>query len=221
VYADVPEGGSLAVFGLGPIGQMCVRVARQRGAGLVLGVDLVPERLELARRHGAEVVDARADDPVGAILERTDGRGADGVVDAVGMEAHGAPFATLAQRAAGLLPDAAARVLIEKAAIDPLAALTRAIHSVRRGGTLSIAGVYGGAVDPLPMMELFDKGVQIRMGQTHVRRWVDEILPLLEDGDALGTEAFATHHLPLEDAPHGYRMFQQKDDGAIKVVLRP
>src|SRR5919109_3702992 len=106
-YADVPEGGSVAVFGLGPIGQMCVRVARQLGAGLVLGVDLVPERLELARRYGAEVVDACATDPVQEILERTEGRGADAVIDAVGMEAHGAALAKLAQKAAGLLPDAA------------------------------------------------------------------------------------------------------------------
>ena len=220
-YADVPEGGSLAVYGLGPIGQMCVRVARQLGAGRVVGVDLVPERLELARRYGAEVVDACATDPVQEILERTEGRGADAVIDAVGMEAHGAALAKLAQKAAGLLPDAAARVVIEKAAVDPLAALTNAIHSVRRGGTLSISGVYGGAIDPLPMMELFDKGVQIRMGQTHVKRWVDEIMPLLLDGDPLGTEDLATHRLPLDDAPRGYDIFQRKDEGAIKVVLKP
>ena len=220
-YADVPEGGSLAVYGLGPIGQMCVRVARQQGAGLVVGVDLVPERLELARRYGAEVVDSSATDPVEEIRERTDGRGADAVVDAVGMEAHGAPLAKAAQKAAGLLPDAAARVVIEKAAVDPLAALTNAIHSVRRGGTLSISGVYGGAVDPLPMMELFDKGIQIRMGQTHVKRWVDEIMPLLLDGDPLGTEDLATHRLPLDEAPRGYKLFQRKEDGAVKVVLRP
>ena len=220
-YADVPEGGSLAVYGLGPIGQMCVRVARQRGVGLIVGVDLVPERLDLARRYGAEVVEATATNPVGEILESTDGRGADAVIDAVRMEAHGAALAKLAQKAAGLLPDAAARMLIEKAAVDPLAALTNAIRSVRRGGTLSISGVYGGAIDPLPMMELFDKGVQIRMGQTHVKRWVEEIMPLLLDGDPLGTEELATHRLPLEDAPRGYELFQRKEDGAIKVVLQP
>ena len=221
VYADTPPGGTLAVYGLGPIGQMCIRVARQLGAGLVVGVDRVPERLELARRYGADVVDAGATDPVEEIRERTDGRGADAVIDAVGMEAHGAPLAKVAQKAAGLLPDAAARVVIQKAAVDPLAALTNAIHSVRRGGTLSISGVYGGAVDPLPMMELFDKGVQIRMGQTHVKRWVDEIMPLLLDGDPLGTEDLATHRLPLDEAPRGYALFQRKKDGAVKVVLRP
>src|SRR6059058_3873970 len=183
-YADVPEGGSVAVYGLGPIGQMCARVARHRGAGSVVGVDLVPERLELARRYGADVIDASAADPVEEILQRTDGRGADSVIDAVGMEAHGAPIVALTQRAAGLLPDAVGRVVIEKASMDRLSALTNAIHSVRRGGTLSISGVYGGALDPLPMMELFDKGIQIRMGQAHVKRWIDDIMPLLTgDGD--------------------------------------
>jgi threonine dehydrogenase-like Zn-dependent dehydrogenase len=137
------------------------------------------------------------------------------------MEAHGAPFATTAQRAAVLLPDAAARAVIEKAGVDRLSALTDAIASVRRGGTLSITGVYGGALDPLPMMDLFDKGVQIRMGQTHVRRWVDDIMPLLLDSDPLGTEDFATHKLPLDEGPRAYEMFQRKEDGAVKVLLHP
>ena len=220
-YADVPEGGSVAVYGLGPIGQMCARVARHRGAGAVVGVDLVPERLELARRYGADVIDASAADPVEEILQRTDGRGADSVIDAVGMEAHGAPIVALTQRAAGLLPDAVGRVVIEKASMDRLSALTNAIHSVRRGGTLSISGVYGGALDPLPMMELFDKGIHIRMGQAHVKRWVDEIMPLLLDGDPLGAEDLATHRLPLDEAPHAYQLFQRKDEGAVKVVLEP
>ncbi len=220
-YADVPDGGSLAVFGLGPIGQMCVRVARHQGVETIFGVDLVPERLETAAKHGAEAIALRDGDPVEAILERTAGRGADSVVDAVGMEAHGAPLAALAQRAAGLLPDAAARPLVEKAGIDRLSALNAAIAAVRRGGTLSISGVYGGAVDPMPMMELFDKGVQVRMGQAHVRRWTDEILPLLSDGDPFGTEGFATHHLPLDDAPRAYELFQKKEEGVVKVVLRP
>ena len=220
-YADVPEGGSVAVYGLGPIGQMCVRIARHRGAGLVIGVDLVRERLDLARKHGAEVVDWEAGNAVDAVLELTDGRGADSVIDAVGMEAHGAPVTSLFQKAAGLLPDAAAAAMIEKAGVDRLSALNAAIKSVRRGGTLSISGVYGGAIDPLPMMELFDKQIQIRMGQANVRRWVEEIMPLLMDGDPLGTEDFATHRLPLDDAPRAYEMFQKKEDGAVKVVLQP
>jgi threonine dehydrogenase-like Zn-dependent dehydrogenase len=106
--------------------------------------------------------------------------------------------------------------------VDRLAALRTAIDAVRRGGTVSISGVYGGAADPIPMLDLFDKGVQIRMGQAHVRRWVPEILPLLEqDDDVFGLSDFATHRLPLEEAPKAYAMFQAKQDGAIKVVLAP
>jgi threonine dehydrogenase-like Zn-dependent dehydrogenase len=222
-YAAVPEGGSVAVFGLGPIGQMCCRVARHRGARLVIGVDLVPERLELARRHGAETIDREEVDGVAeAIREKTDGRGADSVIDAVGMEAHGAPLAKLAQEAAGLLPDPAARVMIEKAGVDRLSALYDCIHSVRRGGTISLSGVYGGAQDPLPMMQLFDKQVQLRMGQANVRAWIDDLMPLVsDDADPLGTEDLATHRLPLDEAPHGYEIFQKKQDRAIKVVLQP
>jgi threonine dehydrogenase-like Zn-dependent dehydrogenase len=220
-YADVPVAGSLAVYGLGPIGQMCVRIARRQGVDPILAVDLVSERLQAAARYGAETIDASSADPVEGILERTAGRGADAVIDAVGMEAHGSRLAELAHKSAGLLPDAAARVIIEKAGVDRLEVLTNAIRSVRRGGTLSISGVYGGALDPLPMMDLFDKQIQIRMGQANVKRWVDDIMPLLLDGDTLGTEDFATHRLPLDEGPHAYEMFQKKEDGAIKVVLEP
>jgi threonine dehydrogenase-like Zn-dependent dehydrogenase len=222
-YANVPKGGSIAVFGLGPVGQFCTRIARHHGAETVIGIDLVPERMEMARRHGIEVLDAREhDDIASSIRDLTDGRGPDGVIDAVGMEAHGSPFATVAQQATGALPDAAAEKAMETAGVDRLDSLLNAIHTVRRGGTLSIIGVYGGAADPLPMMELFDKGVQLRMGQAHVKRWTPEILPLLDqDDDVLGTEDLATHHLPLEDAPRAYEIFQKKEEGAIKVVLNP
>jgi threonine dehydrogenase-like Zn-dependent dehydrogenase len=222
-YADVPEGGTVAVFGLGPIGQMSCRVARHRGAGTVIGVDLVPERLEMARRHGVETIDvSRKDGVVDTIRERTDGRGADSVIDAVGMEAHGAPVGKLAQQMAGLLPDRAAAALIEKAGVDRLAVLHTAIDAVRRGGTISLSGVYGGMADPMPMMELFDKQIQLRMGQANVRRWTPEILPLLEgEDDPLGVDDFTTHHMPLEDAPRAYDMFQKKQDGAVKILLHP
>ena len=222
-YAAVPEGGTIAVFGLGPIGQMCTRIARQRGAGRVIGVDLVSERLEMARRHDVETIDASEHDDVAALIrEMTDGRGADSVIDAVGMEAHGAPLGKLAHDAAGLLPDAVAKRLIEKAGVDRLSALYACIDSVRRGGTISISGVYGGAVDPVPMMELFDKQLQLRMGQANVRRWTDEILPLVgSDDDPLGTEDLATHKVPLEEAPHAYEIFQKKEDRAIKILLQP
>ncbi len=222
-YADVQGDGSLAVIGLGPIGQMAARIARHQGIEHVYGVDLVPERLAMAERHGIETVDLRSSDDVADSLRAlTGGRGPDGVIDAVGLEAHGAPVASAMQRAAGLLPKAVSEPLAKKAGIDRLTALRTAIAAVRRGGTLSVVGVYGGAFDPLPMFELFDKGVQIRMGQAHVKRWVPEILPLLEkDEDVLGLDDFATHRLPLEDAPRAYAMFQAKQDGAIKVVLQP
>ncbi len=222
-YADAPEGGSLAVFGLGPIGQMCCRVARHQGAGQVIGVDRVPERIEMARRHGVDTVNLdEVDDVADAIRERTAGRGADAVIDAVGMEAHGAPLGEAAQAAAGLVPDVLARPIIEKAGVDRLVALQGCIDSVRRGGTVSISGVYGGAQDPMNMMQLFDKQLQLRMGQANVRRWVDEIIPLLtDDGDPLGTGDLVTHRLPLDEAAHGYEIFQKKEDGAIKVVLQP
>jgi threonine dehydrogenase-like Zn-dependent dehydrogenase len=223
-YAALPEkGGSVAVFGLGPIGQMCARIALHKGTETVIAVDSVPERLEMARRHGIEAIDSSEYEDVPAIIrEMTDGRGPDGVIDAVGMEAHGAPGAELVQKVTGLLPDALAAKATEKAAVDRLSALLEAIDTVRRGGTISISGVYGGQLDPLPMMQLFDKGVQIRMGQAHVRRWTDEILPLLEGKeDPLGVDDLTTHQLPLADAPGAYEMFQKKQDGAIKVVLKP
>ena len=222
-YAAVPDGGTLAVLGLGPIGQMCARIGRHFGAARVIGVDRVPERLELARRHDVETLDMDAHDDVpGAIREMTEGRGADSVIDAVGMEAHGAPIAKLLQEAAGMLPDVAARVMIEKAGVDRMSALYACIDAARRGGTVSISGVYGGAMDPLPMMQVFDKQLQLRMGQANVRRWTDDILPLVTDeSDPLGTEDLATHKLPLDEAPHAYEIFQKKEDGAIKVVLQP
>ena len=222
-YANIPNGGSVAVYGLGPIGQMCTRIARQRGAEKVIGVDIVPERLEMARRHGIEVIDASGHDDVPAVIrEMTAGRGTDGVIDAVGMEAHGAPVAEAAQKLAGLLPKPWAAKFTEKYAVDRLDALLNCIDTVRRGGTLSIIGVYGGQLDPLPMMQMFDKGIQIRMGQAHVKHWIDKIMPLVTDErDPLGTEDLATHRIPLTEAPRGYEMFQKKQDGAIKVVLKP
>ncbi|MFE0023966.1 zinc-dependent alcohol dehydrogenase [Amycolatopsis sp. NPDC059021] len=222
-YANIPAEGSVAVFGLGPIGQMACRIAAHRGAGKVLGVDLVPERLARARAHGATVFDLREHRNIGdAIRQVTGGRGADAVIDAVGMEAHGAPLGKLAQDLAGLLPGPLAEKVTERAGIDRLSVLYAAIDSVRRGGTISLSGVYGGAIDPLPMMDLFDKQIQLRMGQANVRHWVGELLPLLTgDGDPLGVEGFATHKLPLDDAPKAYEIFQKKQDGAQKILLEP
>ncbi|WP_282701417.1 zinc-dependent alcohol dehydrogenase [Streptomyces sp. CC219B] len=224
-YAGLPEGGSVAVLGLGLIGDMACRIARVRGAGTVFGVDLVTERLRRARARGVETFDLRDFDSekelVTAIRDRTDGRGPDAVIDAVGTEAHGSAAARLAQQASGLLPRALGSRLTERSGVDRLAALYTAIDLVRRGGTLSLVGVYGGMADPLPLLTMFDKQIQIRMGQANVRRWTDEIMPYLTDEDTLGVDDFATHRVPLSDAPHAYEMFQRKQDGAVKVLMRP
>jgi threonine dehydrogenase-like Zn-dependent dehydrogenase len=222
-YAAIPKGGSVAVFGLGPIGQMSARIALHHGAEKVFGVDNVPERLEMARRNGIEAINSEDHEDISAaIRDLTEGRGPDSAIDAVGMEAHGAPGAKMAQTITGLLPDSVAAKVTEKAAVDRLSALLACIDTVRRGGTVSISGVYGGQLDPLPMMQIFDKGLQLRMGQAHVRQWTDEILPLLEgDEDPLGVDDLTTHQLPLDQAPEAYSMFQKKEDGAIKVVLKP
>jgi threonine dehydrogenase-like Zn-dependent dehydrogenase len=222
-YAAIPDGGSVVVLGLGQIGAMSARIALHRGAGDVFGVDLVPERLARARQHGVKAFDLRQheDDLVDMLRDLTGGRGPDAVIDAVGMQAHGTPAVRLVHQMTSLLPGTVARPLMRRVGIDRLHALRTAIDVVRRGGTISVIGVYAGAIDPLPLGILLDKQIQLRIGLANVRRWVDDIMPLLSDDDPLGTESFATHHLPLDDAPRGYEMFQKKQDGAIKILLRP
>jgi threonine dehydrogenase-like Zn-dependent dehydrogenase len=220
-YADVPDGGSLCVLGLGPIGDMACRIASHQGAR-VIGVDLVPERLERLRAFGVEVLDMNEhDDLAEKVRDMTDGRGTDSVVDAVGMEAHGSPVGKIAHQMVGMLPDAIAEKMMQKAGVDRMGAFYLAIDIVRRGGTISLSGVYGGQADPLPMLTMFDKQIQLRMGQANVKRWVDDILPLLTDGDPLGVESFATHRLPIDKAPDAYESFQEKKDGAVKILLQP
>ena len=225
-WADVPEGGTLAVLGLGPVGQLAVRSARHLGLR-VIGVDLVPERLALAAEWGAEVLDLRdgLKDPAdvgAAVRDLTGGRGADGVLDAVGMEAHGNPVSEKMINAVGKLPGLVSKPMIENLGIDRLAALHASIEAARRAGTVSLSGVYGGAVDPMPMLDMFDKGLTFRMGQCHVKQWTDELLDLVsQDEDVLGLESLATHRVPLEEAPAMYETFQKKQDGCIKVVLTP
>ncbi|UUA88462.1 Zn-dependent alcohol dehydrogenase [Corynebacterium genitalium ATCC 33030] len=173
-YAGVPDGGTLAVLGLGPIGQMATRIGAHFGYR-VIGVDPVAERRAMAARHGIEVIED-GEDVVEKLQELCDGRGSDSIVDAVGMEAHGSP----------------------------------------------VGGVYGGMKDPMPMMTLFDKQIQMRMGQCNVRNWTDDILPLVDDpSDPLGVLDLKTHTAPLDDAPAMYEKFQKKEDGCIKVVLKP
>jgi threonine dehydrogenase-like Zn-dependent dehydrogenase len=141
------------------------------------------------------------------VRELSGGRGVDAAIDCVGMEAAGSKLDSVMQTA--------------KLQLDRTEALRTCMGSIRRGGTLSLSGVYVGMVQNFPLGDLFDKQIQIRMGQANVRRWVDDVLPLLTDEDPLGTEDLATHVMPLVDAPEAYAMFQEKRDGAVKVGLRP
>jgi threonine dehydrogenase-like Zn-dependent dehydrogenase len=207
-YADVPPDGTVGVWGLGPIGQMCARIAFHRGAARVLGIDRVPERLAMAVRHGVETIDFEAVDDVPELVrELTEGRGVDAAIDAVGMEAAGSAI------------DAALHSV--RVQPDRLHGLRECGRSVRRGGTISIVGVYVGPMPFFPLGDFMDKQITVRMGQANVRRWTDEILPLLDGGDPLGTTDLVTHVLPLERAAEAYELFQQKRNGAIKIVLRP
>ncbi|QEO15454.1 alcohol dehydrogenase catalytic domain-containing protein [Agromyces intestinalis] len=219
-YASVPEGGTLGVLGLGPVGQFVARVGRHLGHR-VIAVDPVPERRAMAERHGVETFDL-ADDLLERLRDATDGRGPASVVDAVGMEAHGNPGTEFVQKAVGLLPDGIAKPLITKGGVDRLAALHLALDLVQRGGTVSLSGVYAGAADPMPFITMFDKQLALRMGQCNVHRWRDDLLPLVEDpSDPLGVEDLVTHRVPLERAPEMYDVFMNKEDGCIKVVLEP
>ena len=208
VYADVPQHRTVGVWGLGPIGQMCARVALHQGADRVIGIDRVAERLAMAERHGVETINF-TDTPevIQAVRERTGGRGVDAAIDAVGMEAAGSGVDRALQRT--------------KLQLDRMNVLHECMGAVRRGGTLSLAGVYIGAMPMFPLGDLFDKQVAIRMGQVNVRRWTDDLFPLLTDDDPLGLEDFLTHVIPLDQAPEAYQKFQKKQDGAIKVILQP
>ena len=207
-YAEVQAGDTVAVWGLGPIGQMCTRIAPHFGAARVIGVDQVPERLAMAQRHGVETVDfAAVDSASDVVRELTDGRGPDRVIDAVGMEAAGS-------RAESVLTTL-------KVHVDKHHALRECFRAVRRGGTVSLIGVYAGPMNLFNLGQLFDEQVTIRMGQANVRRWAADILPLLNDKDPLGVHDLATHRVPIEDAPRMYELFQAKRDGCIKVVLEP
>lgn len=220
-YAEIPSGGTVTVLGLGPIGDMAARIASHKGAR-VIGIDRVPERIRRAQGRGIETVNFDEVDDVGeAIRDLTGGLGTDSVIDAVGMEAHGSPLNKAMQTVVGLLPDPIARKAMSEAGVDRLGALYSAIDIVKRGGTISLSGVYGGMADPLPLLTMFDKQIRLHMGQANVKRWADDILPLLTDADPLGVDTFATHELPLDQAPEAYDKFQRKADGMVKVILKP
>lgn len=225
-YANVPENKTLAIIGLGPIGEMSSRIAQHLGAEKIVGIDLVPERLARAAEHGVDVIDVRDFEGdqqalAQAVRDKLGGRSPEAVIDAVGMEAHGSPNVKAIQQLTGMLPDKAAQKVFTTAGMDRLFALHSAIEIVGRGGTLSLIGVYAGQADPISLDALFDKQVQVRMGQANAPFWTQEILPLLTETNMFDVENFATHRLSLDEAPNAYDIFQKKQDNAFKIVLKP
>ncbi len=225
-YANVPENETVAVIGLGPIGDMSTRIAQHFGAKKIVGIDLVPERLARAKANGVDVLDVTDFDGdqqalAQAVRDKLGGDGPAAVIDAVGMEAHGSPSTKAMQTLTGMLPDAAAEKVFTKAGVDRMFALHSAIEMAGRGGTISVVGVYAGQADPISVDALFDKQIQMRFGQANAPYWTQEILPLLIEGNAFDVDNFTTHQLSIEDAAHGYDIFQKKEDDAIKIVLKP
>jgi threonine dehydrogenase-like Zn-dependent dehydrogenase len=210
-YADVEPGSTVVVYGLGPVGQMAARIALHHGAGRVIGIDVVAERLQMAARHGVEPLDSTQFDSAGGVVDAveqlTKGRGADSVIEAVGMDATGST------------PDRVLQTL--KVQPDRLIALRQALGSVRRGGTVSVVGVYATWFPNFPLGDLFDKQITLRWGQANVRRWTSDILHLLAAGDPLDAAGLVTDQAPLDAAPALYEAFKRKENGVVKVVLRP
>jgi threonine dehydrogenase-like Zn-dependent dehydrogenase len=208
---NIQRGDTVAVWGCGPVGQFAIRSAYMLGADHVIAIDRIPERLEMARaQHQATVLDYQEVDVSEALQDLTGGRGPDACIDAVGMEAHGTSIDALYDRAK----------MAMFLATDRLHALRQALQACRKGGTVSIPGVYGGLLDKVPMGAAFAKGLTLKMGQTHVHKYIRPLLTRIEQGEV--DPAFViTHRLRLEEAPYGYEIFRDKKDNCIKIVLRP
>src|SRR4051812_23058494 len=210
---NIQPGDTVAVWGCGPVGQFAIRSAKLLGAEQVIAIDdrgRVPERLKMAEDGGAITIDMRDEWVYDKILALTGGRGPDACIDAVGMEAHGFT-------ADAFLDKVKAAVML---ATDRPHALRQAINCCRKGGTVSVPGVYGGFVDKLPFGAAMQKGLQFRMGQTHVHQYVPGLIDRIQRGE-IDPSFVITHKLPLSEAPHGYEIFQKKRDGCIKIVLKP
>jgi threonine dehydrogenase-like Zn-dependent dehydrogenase len=206
----IRPGDTVAVWGCGPVGQFAIRSAFLMGAGRVIAIDTVSERLRMAEQAGAETLDSLRDDVFNCLKTMTGGIGPDACIDAVGMEAHGAHIDYWYDKAKTLA----------FLATDRASALRQAIHCCRKGGTVSIPGVYGGFVDKVPFGAAFQKGLTLKMGQTHVHRYLPRLLRHIENGD-IDPSFVVTHRAAIEDAPRLYKTFRDKKDGCIKVVLKP
>jgi threonine dehydrogenase-like Zn-dependent dehydrogenase len=207
---DIAGGETIAVWGCGPVGQFAIRSAFLLGATRVIAIDTVLERLQMAAEGGAETLDSLHDDVFERLKEMTGGLGPDACIDAVGMEAHGAK--------ADYWYDKAKTMTFM--ATDRASALRQAINSCRKGGVVSVPGVYGGFVDKVPLGAVFSKGLKLRMGQTHVHKYLPRLLQHIEKGD-IDPSFVVTHTVSLDSAPEMYRTFRDKKDGCIKVVMKP
>jgi threonine dehydrogenase-like Zn-dependent dehydrogenase len=206
----IQPGDVVAVWGCGPVGLLAIKSAFLFGAGRVLAIDAIPERLEKASRSGAEVLNFMKLDLLEALQDRTAGRGPDCCIDAVGMESHG--------HTGGAIYDRAKQALMLET--DRSNTLRQAIQSCRKGGTVSVPGVYGGLIDKFPIGAAFAKGLTLRMGQTHVHRYLKPLLEKIRN-DEIDPSFVITHRLELDRAAEGYHMFQRKEDQCIKVVMKP
>jgi threonine dehydrogenase-like Zn-dependent dehydrogenase len=207
---DIQHGQTVAVWGCGPVGQFSIKSAFMLGAGRVIAIDTIPERLQMASDSGAETLDSVDDEVFDRLKQVTSGMGPDACIDAVGLEAHGA--------SADYYYDKVKTTLL--LATDRASALRQAIHSCRKGGTVSVPGVYGGFVDKVPIGAAFAKGLTLRFGQTHVHRYLGMLLNRIEQGE-IDPAFVVTHRVRLDDAPEMYRTFRDKKDGCIKVVMKP
>lgn len=208
---NIRPGDTIAVWGCGPVGQFAIKSAFLLGAERVIAIDRFPDRLKMAReRGGAETLNYEDVNVLEALKEMTGNRGPDACIDAVGMEAH-------APGALNLYDWVKQAVRVET---DRPMALREAMMAVRNGGTLSVAGVYGGVLDKIPFGSVMNRGVSIRMAQTPVQHYIPTLLNRIQNGD-IDPTFIITHHLPLDKAPDGYAMFKHKQEGCIKVVLKP
>ena len=209
---SIQQGDTVAVWGCGPVGQFAIKSAYLLGAERVIAIDQVAERLEMARTQGkAETIDFSQEHVLERLRELTGGRGPDACIDAVGLEAHGHSIDAIADRV-----KAATRVLES----DRPHAFREAIMACRKGGTISVPGVYGGLLDKMPMGAAFAKGLTFKMGQTHVHRYLSPLLELIERGK-IDPSFVITHRIRLEDATAGYDQFAKHEDGCIKIVMQP
>ncbi|MEW6125651.1 MAG: zinc-dependent alcohol dehydrogenase [Acidobacteriota bacterium] len=208
---NIQPGDTLAVWGCGPVGQFAIKSAYLLGAARVIAIDHIPERLRMAEIEGkAETLNFDDEDIFDKLKEMTGGLGADACIDAVGLEAHGTTPDAIYDRVKAAM----------FMATDRPHALRQAIHSCRKGGTVSIPGVYGGFLDKVPLGAAFNKGLTLKMGQTHVQRYMRPLLERIEKGD-IDPSFVITHRLYLEDAAKGYSVFSDKKDSCIKIVLKP